>query len=517
MRFGPVRWWRARTLHARLSLLVTVAVGAAMVAVAGGAWVAVREIQRHQVALELSNDAASIAANPEQWLATESSRTREWPATGAGGFGGHGDGGGGRGPGRDGWRHGEIGPCWQILDATGAPSGGSRTTLPVTDSARRIAAGSARQPVRETITLGTDDYLMLTVPLAGGGAVQVGMDSDPSERVLTAFALLLALGCAAGIAGAAFLGRTVARAGLAPVERLTSAVEDVAVTQDLDHPIDVHGVDEIARLGRSVNAMLAAIDASRRAQRTLVEDAGHELRTPLTSIRTNVELLLELERRPELAHRLPPEERAELLADLDAQVRELATLTTELVELSREEATRETVEPVELADVVAAAVARVRIRVPGLTYDTGLTPAIVAGRPGELERMVVNVLDNAAKWSPPGGTVRIRLTTADSHQVADRGAGPGPGAGLGPGESGWALLTVADSGPGIAAEDLPHVFDRFYRATAARSMPGSGLGLAIVAQTAAQHGGTVTAAPGEQGGTVVTIRLPVSDAAGGTE
>ncbi|GAA4610479.1 hypothetical protein GCM10023107_97050 [Actinoplanes octamycinicus] len=354
MSWGPVRWWRARTLHARLSLLVAVAVGAAMVAVAGGAWVAVREIQRHQVAQELTSDAAAIAANPQQWLATESSRSRElW------GGGEHGDGDGGRGPGRGGRPHGEIGPCWQILDATGTPSGGSRTTLPVTDTAKQIAAGSSRQPAQETITLGPDDYLMLTVPLSGGGAVQVGMDSDPSERVLAAFALLLALGCAAGIAGAAFLGRTVARAGLAPVERLTSAVEDVAVTQDLDHPIDVHGVDEIARLGRSVNAMLAAIEASRRAQRTLVEDAGHELRTPLTSIRTNVELLLELERRPELAHRLPPEERAKLLADLDAQVRELATLTTELVELSREEATRETAEPVDLADVVAAAVARV--------------------------------------------------------------------------------------------------------------------------------------------------------------
>ncbi|BCJ40288.1 two-component sensor histidine kinase [Actinoplanes ianthinogenes] len=488
MRFGPARWWRARTLHARLSLLVTVAVGAAMVVVAGGAWVAVREIQRHQVALELRSDATSIAANPDQWLATESSRTREQPGEDAGGYGGHGDGDGGHGPGRDGGKHGEIGPCWQILDATGAPAGGSRTTLPVTDTARQIASGASPRPAQERITLGPDDYLMLTVPLTGGGAVQVGMDSDPSERVLAAFALLLALGCAAGIAGAAFLGRTVARAGLAPVERLTSAVEDVAVTQDLDQPIDVHGDDEIARLGRSVNAMLAAIDASRRAQRTLVEDAGHELRTPLTSIRTNVELLLELERRPELAHRLPPEERAKLLADLDAQVRELATLTTELVELSREEATLEAIEPVDLADVVSAAVSRVRIRAPGLTYDTSLEPATVHGRPGELERMVVNVLDNAAKWSPPGATVRIALAGA---------------------EPGWAQLTVTDSGPGIAEEDLPFVFDRFYRATAARSMPGSGLGLAIVAQTAAQHGGTVAAAPAETGGTVMTIRLPV--------
>src|SRR6202008_2909145 len=139
------------------------------------------------------------------------------------------------------------------------------------------------------------------------------------------------------IAGAALLGRAVARTGLVPVQRLTTAVEDVAVTMDLTRPIPVHGVDEIARLGSSVNTMLGAIDAARRAQRTLVEDAGHELRTPLTSIRTNVELLLAVERRPELAHGLPPAERAKLLADLEAQVAELATLTTELVELARED------------------------------------------------------------------------------------------------------------------------------------------------------------------------------------
>ncbi|MFI1988763.1 ATP-binding protein [Actinoplanes sp. NPDC020271] len=475
MKLLPGRWWRARTLHARLSLLVTGAVGAAVLLVAAGAWIAVREIQEHQVMQELSSDATSIAANPDQWLATESSRTRDTgghPPWGRGGPGGHGR---------------EIGPCWQILDSTGAAAGGSRTTLPVTDTAKQIAAGALVEAAQEKITLGPDSYVMLTLPLTGGGAVQVGMDEDSSSRVLTAFAALLTLGCAAGIAGAAFLGRTVARAGLAPVERLTSSVEDVAVTQDLDHPIEVQGDDEIARLGRSVNAMLAAIDASRRAQRTLVEDAGHELRTPLTSIRTNVELLLELERRPELAHRLPPEERAKLLADLDAQVQELATLTTELVELAREEATREVIEPLDLADVVSAALDRVRIRAPGLTYDTALDSVTIPGRPGELERMVVNVLDNAAKWSPPGGTVRVRLTAA---------------------EPGWAELTVTDNGPGIAAEDLPYVFDRFYRATAARSMPGSGLGLAIVAQTAGQHGGTVTAAAAENGGTVMTLRLP---------
>jgi two-component system sensor histidine kinase MprB len=180
---------------------------------------------------------------------------------------------------------------------------------------------------------------MLTIPAAGGGAVQVAVSQVRTTNTLILLGVLLAVGSAVGIAGAAVLGRLVARAGLIPVQRLTSAVESVAVSMDLDHPIPVTGADEIARLGRSVNSMLAAIDAARRSQQTLVEDASHELRTPLTSIRTNIELLLAVERQPELAHRLPAEDRARLLRDLDAQVRELATLTAELVELAREDTT----------------------------------------------------------------------------------------------------------------------------------------------------------------------------------
>ncbi|MEV6350896.1 HAMP domain-containing sensor histidine kinase [Actinoplanes sp. NPDC051851] len=471
-----VRWPRVRlprrprSLRDRLALLVTGAVTAAVLVVSAGAWFAVWEIQKHQVNLELNADAKAIAANPEQWLETESYRDRDDD-----------------GP-RDKGDQRELGPCWQILDSSGNVLGGGKTTLPVTSATLAIADGTRTEELREEVSLGPSTYRVLTTAIDGGGAVQIGVDQAPYDRVLAVFAGLLALGCAVGIALAALLGRTVARAGLAPVERLALAVEEVALTQDLSRPIDVHGDDEIARLGSSVNAMLTALDVARGAQRALVEDASHELRTPLTSIRTNVELLLELERRPELAHRLPPEERTQLLHDLDAQVRELATLTNELVELAREEATREPIEPVDLAEVVTNAVNRVRTRAPALTYDTSLAAACVPGRYGELERMVVNVLDNAAKWSPPGGTITIRLSPS-----------PFPGG---------SVLTVTDSGPGVAPEDLPHVFDRFYRAPAARSMPGSGLGLAIVAQTATHHGGSVDLTPTTPHGTTVTIRLP---------
>ena len=474
---GLVGWWGRRTLHARLALLVAGAVAAAVVTLAAASWLVVAEIQQHQLQSELSSDAAVIAAQPEQWLATSGSLPDP--------DGRHADD-----------HHGprQLGPRWQILDAAGTVISESISPLPITAAAKTVAAGGHRA-ARETVSIDDDSYQMLTVPVASGGAVQVAINEDPDGRTLTLFGVLLAAGSLVGIAGSAGLGRAVARTGLKPVQRLTEAVEDVTVSMDLTHPLPVHGVDEIARLGTSVNTLLTAIDTARAAQRTLVEDAGHELRTPLTSIRTNIELLLQVERHPERAHRLPPEERAKLLADLDAQVGELATLTTELVELAREEATREAVEPVELADVVAAAINRVRIRAPGLHFTTELDPVTVLGRAGELERMIVNVLDNAAKWSPPGGTVRTEL----------RGNGPGD-----------CLLRVVDAGPGIDEVDRPHVFDRFYRATTARSTPGSGLGLAIVAQTAAQHGGTVTAEAGEPTGTVIGIQLPRAGNADGS-
>ena len=465
--FWVHRWWRRRTLHGRLALLVTGAVACAVLTLAGLAWTAVGEIMRQQARSELVTDARAIAAQPDQWRTVSALPDPD---------------------GQDKGRHGprDLGPRWQILDALGAVISESASPLPVTAGARLVAAGQ-REQVQEEITIGSATYVMLTVPATGGGAVQVAVDQDANGHTLNTFGLLLAAGCLVGIGAAALLGRAVARAGLIPVQRLTEAVEKVAVTKDLSRPIAVTGVDEIARLGRSVNSLLASIETARSAQRTLVEDAGHELRTPLTSIRTNIELLLEVERHPELAHRLLPSDRVNLLNDLDAQAGELTTLTTELVELAREETTREAPEPVELADVVAAAISRVRTRAPGLTFTTDLHPVTVLGRPGELERMVLNVLDNAAKWSPPGAGVHTSL--------AHDGRG-------------WCRLSITDTGPGIAEIDRPHIFDRFYRAADARALPGSGLGLAIVTQTATQHAGTVTAEPRSPNGTVIVIRLP---------
>jgi two-component system sensor histidine kinase MprB len=282
---------------------------------------------------------------------------------------------------------------------------------------------------------------------------------------------------AGGVVIAAGLGLVVARAALTPVTRLTETAERVTETRDLSERIDVSGRDELSRLAASFNTMLAALEESTRAQRQLVADASHELRTPLTSVRTNIEVLAS-------DRALPPDERGRLLADVVEQLSEMTTLIAELIELARAE--QQTVEPEDLRlDVlVAEAVERARRNRPGVAYSTELEESIVRGVPATIERAVTNLLDNAAKWSPPGATVEVAVRDGQ--------------------------LAVRDHGPGIADEDLPYVFDRFYRARSARGMPGSGLGLAIVRQVAEAHGGKVVAEPAEGGGTRMVLDLRVA-------
>jgi two-component system sensor histidine kinase MprB len=263
------------------------------------------------------------------------------------------------------------------------------------------------------------------------------------------------------------------------VRRLTDAAEEIARTEKLD-PIHVEGNDEIARLARAFNAMLAALSASRDRQRQLVADAGHELRTPLTSLRTNLDLLTQADRQGGLSEA----SRAELLDDVRFQIEELTTLIGDLTELAREQPAQVLLEEVDLAEITERAVQRVRRRASSLRFDLHADPWWVTGDAAALERAVTNVLDNAAKWSPPLGRVTVRLAQGE--------------------------LVVSDEGHGIADEDLPHVFDRFYRSPDARTMPGSGLGLSIVRQVAERHGGSVRVGRAPSGGAAFHLRLPGS-------
>jgi two-component system sensor histidine kinase MprB len=242
------------------------------------------------------------------------------------------------------------------------------------------------------------------------------------------------------------------------VRRLTAAAETVAETGNLGERVEVEGDDELARLATRFNGMLAALEDSLGRQRRLVADASHELRTPLTAARTNVDLALE--------GRLPPEELRRALQEASVELDSLTGLIADLVELARGEERKLRVEELQLDDLVASVIERARTRWPQATFVTSLSPTQVRADPVLLERAVSNLLDNALKYSPPGAPIEVTVRGGE--------------------------VIVADHGPGVADEDLPRIFDRFYRSAAARSKPGAGLGLAIVREAAEAHGGQAT-------------------------
>jgi two-component system sensor histidine kinase MprB len=349
---------------------------------------------------------------------------------------------------------------------------GARTPLP-TDGAAEVAAGR-REPFVEDATVAGTHVRILTTRLSPSLAVQIARPLDEVDRTLHRLALLLAAVSLGGVALAAGAGVLVTRAALAPVRRLTETAEHVTATRDLSRRIEAAGGDELGRLAASFNAMLEALDESMRSQTRLVADASHELRTPLTSLRTNVEVL-------ERGEGLDDHARRRILGDVRAQLEELTELVADLLELARGRETNGEREAIRLDGLVADAVERARRRAPEVRFATHLQPSSVSGVRRRLDRAVTNLLDNAAKWSPPGGVVEVDVRGAE--------------------------ISVRDHGPGIAAADLPHVFDRFYRAPSARAVAGSGLGLAIVRQVAEEHGGTVSAETAPGGGARLRLSL----------
>jgi two-component system sensor histidine kinase MprB len=356
------------------------------------------------------------------------------------------------------------------------PDSEGRAFPQISEAELAVAIGRASYSIRSA-TVDDSDYRVAAVPITAGHALVVAQSLAGEDHILDRLGLIMLLVGSGGVIVAAAAGWAAVTGGLRPVTRLTADVERIARTEDLT-PLPVAGEDEIARLAQSFNEMLVALAASRDRQRQLVADAGHELRTPLTSMRTNIDLLAQAD------DHLDAGQRAELLTDVRAQMEELTTLIGDLVELARDEPLRPVVEPLDLTEVLARAVERVRRRAPGLRWELDVSPWYVLGEATALERAVTNLLDNAAKWSPAGGTVHVALHDG--------------------------TLTVDDEGPGISPVDLPHIFDRFYRSAESRSMPGSGLGLSIVRQTAERHSGTVAAGGSPQGGARLTLLLPGS-------
>jgi len=348
--------------------------------------------------------------------------------------------------------------------------------LPVTDRDRAAAAGTEEAFFADRTVEGTH-VRVYTLPLQQGYALQISRPLNEVDGALSRIRGWLLVIAAAGVGLAALLGLLVARAIIAPVRRLTGVAEEVSTTRDLSRRIDDSGNDELSRLASTFNTMLEALEDSARAQRRLVADASHELRTPLTSARTNIEVLARDEG-------MPQAEREQILRDVNEQLTEMSLLVAELVELARgDHPVAAEAEDVRLDLVAADAIERTRRNYPGIAFAAHLEESVVHGTAASIERAISNLIDNAAKWSPPAEVIEVSVAGGE--------------------------VVVRDHGPGIADEDLPFVFDRFYRAQAARSMPGSGLGLAIVRQVADAHGGTVRAEAADGGGAQMRLTLPV--------
>ncbi|MDR8411202.1 HAMP domain-containing histidine kinase [Nonomuraea sp. 3-1Str] len=432
---------RFGSLRSRLTLLVTTAVVVAIAACAMMSWV----VAEKQMLRTL--DQTILEPDDPRWLKDHCQK------------GGTGD---------------PFGDSVTLLGADGGTCSLGKPIVP-TEEDKALLAHPGDPVFRNGQTTDGRAVRVVTTNFAPGVAV---LESRPLNHVrgsLRQMALGLAALTALGALGAAWAGLAISRAALAPVGRLTKAVEHIAQTQDLSTRIPVQGTDEIARLSSSFNAMTTALAGSRDRQRQLVADAGHELRTPLTTLRTNIDLLLRSE---QTGRSLEPGAKKRLLVNVKAQFAELSTLVGDLLQLARGDTDHEPHAELGLHDVVRAAVERARLR--GAEVSTDLGEWYVFGGAASLERAVLNLIDNAAKFGPGQVDVVLRDGT----------------------------LTVRDHGPGIPEEELPHVFDRFWRSPSARALPGSGLGLAIVAQSVAESGGRVRLDNAPGGGVMATVEIP---------
>ncbi|WP_409059745.1 sensor histidine kinase [Streptomyces sp. SYP-A7185] len=451
------RWRRRRPLRTRLALAAAAAVALVAVGVCVAAFLVIRFKLYQQLDQNLAQSAGLISQqrhyDGDPGVVTGECRFLGAPA------------------------------CSQIVPADPAADPAKPYLLPVTGSTREVAAGKAG-PYYTSLTFQGRPTRMYTTRFDDGKAVQVALRADIAERgVRQAAGLLSAVG-GAGVLLSGLGGYWVSRTGLAPVARLTATAERIAATRDARHRIELPPgppgrEDEVTRLAAAFNAMLAELEESVAARRRLVADASHELRTPLTALRTNAELLAR-------ADRLSQAQRERASGALARQLREVTGLVNDLIELARDEEPQPLLEEVRLAPLVTHVVDAACGHWPQVPFTLQVAPdavgASVPGVPARLARLVTNLLDNAAKFSPPGTPVEVCLTPA--------------------------ALTVRDHGPGIAEEDLPYVFDRFYRAEKARALPGSGLGLAMARQIARAHGAELAAERAPGGGALFRLTLP---------
>jgi two-component system sensor histidine kinase MprB len=448
------------TLRHRIAAVAGAAVAVTVLAAAAVVYVALRSDLLGEIDSSLQDRGARFVGDPDpdhdgDRVCASAERSFPLPA-----------------PDGDDLRYGGAGGLIQIVcpDGTVVGARGATTTIPLVPASRAIARSGRGRLVSTQVVDGTSLRVLTTG--TGSGAVQVARPLDEVDRELDRILAVLAIVAAAGVALAAALGAFVASTALRPIDRFTRRTEALADDPDVSERIDARGSDELARLARSFNTTLDALQRSVEAQRHLVADASHELRTPIASLRANIQTL-------ESADRLSERERAELRADIVGELDELTALVADVVELARSDAPGRSLDDVRLDRVVRALAERPRVR--SAEFRLALEPTVVRGEPERVSRAVSNLLDNALKWSPPDRPIEVELRNG--------------------------TLSVRDHGPGFDAGDLPHVFERFFRADAARGMPGSGLGLAIVKQAAEAHGGSVSATNAPGGGALLRVRF----------
>jgi len=485
------------TLRTRIAAVASLSVALAVLAAAIGLYVAVRSDLRGEIDKELGERAQAFVAPAAPAPAPTPSRTGPGAGSPAGGQGGAapgkpvGPGSAGAAAGR-GDADGLGGPGGFPQTIQPAPFGGasgyvqfispegtvevpggqgsSPTKIAVTAADRAIARSGSGRLLTDRSVNGTE-LRVLTLGTGESGAVLIARPLTEVEHELSRLLLILALIGGGGIVLAGLLGALVARTALAPIARFTTQTETLTGSLDLSRRLEVEGRDELARLAESFNATLDALERSVQAQRHLIADAGHELRTPISSLRANIQILGESER-------LPAEDQEGLRRDIIEELDELTALVSDVVELARGAAPETAVDDVRLDEVIQAAVERSRRR-GEQRFELALEPTIVSGQADRINRAVSNLLDNARRWSPPEGSVAVALKDG--------------------------VLTVSDEGPGFKDDDLPFVFDRFYRAENARKLPGSGLGLAIVRQAAEAGGGFAEAQNAPGGGALLRV------------
>jgi len=451
------------SLRRQIALAAAVAVAAVAVAVAVTGYVSTRSHEIGEIKSELRDRAAPAVQDHAR------------PRNERGGEPGGGAAGRGRGfqeppPPAFGGAQGYF----QVVEPDASVSAGGQ--LPVTGAVLRLARQGAGSLFYDAHVNGTHIEVYAVWDPGDHHVIEVALPLTGVDSVLNHLLVPYGLLIGGGILFALLLGFTISHAALRPIDRFLRQTE--AVTAELERPrrLEETGASELRRLAASFNRTLDALERSIEAQRHLVADASHELRTPLAALRSNVQIFLDSER-------LPPEERAGLQQSILAELDELTQIVADVVELARGSTPSEGREAIELDTVVREAVDRAQRRAPGLRFQLELESTVIDGAPDRVGRAVANVIDNARKWSPPNGEIDVQLIAG--------------------------TLTVRDHGPGFSEHDLPHVFDRFYRAPDARRLPGSGLGLAIVRQAAQAHGGQAEAANAADGGAVVKVSFGV--------